>query len=274
MRGEDFNTALWKIGLQGNTPTCVGKTKNFLLAVRVAQKHPHVRGEDQNTTNMAMCQGETPPRAWGRRPARGQAQTLGGNTPTCVGKTARRWGMNRPQRKHPHVRGEDPNAAGGRHEPQETPPRAWGRPLRKIRSICLYRNTPTCVGKTAFPNKLNTYNWKHPHVRGEDVAAAPEAPRLIETPPRAWGRRSDNARCAEPCGNTPTCVGKTVPPYSGRHGAWKHPHVRGEDPRAVPPASIAAETPPRAWGRQFSELVRAQEVRNTPTCVGKTEACQ
>ena len=127
VRGEDFNTALWKIGLQGNTPTCVGKTKNFLLAVRVAQKHPHVRGEDglrrtggqsrtetpprawgrrgsalvgprrpkhphvrgedQNTTNMAMCQGETPPRAWGRRPARGQAQTLGGNTPTCVGKT-------------------------------------------------------------------------------------------------------------------------------------------------------------------------------------------
>ena len=188
VRGEDFNTALWKIGLQGNTPTCVGKTKNFLLAVRVAQKHPHVRGEDglrrtggqsrtetpprawgrrgsalvgprrpkhrhvrgedQNTTNMAMCQGETPPRAWGRRPARGQAQTLGGNTPTCVGKTARRWGMNRPQRKHPHVRGEDPIAAGGRHEPQETPPRAWGRRHTCRARLKRHGNTPTCVGKT------------------------------------------------------------------------------------------------------------------------------
>ena len=72
----------------------------------------------------------------------------------------------------------------------------------------------------------------------------------LETPPRAWGRLVKGAN------------------RWGRSG--KHPHVRGEDPRAVPPASIAAETPPRAWGRLSSFNCESEPYRNTPTCVGKT----
>ena len=50
---------------------------------------------------------------------------------------------------------------------------------------------------------------KHPHVRGED-RCLPGRERL-------------------PCGNTPTCVGKTFFKFSGGWRSEKHPHVRGED---------------------------------------------
>ena len=34
------------VGLNGNTPTCVGKTHSMLWSLKFSQKHPHVRGED------------------------------------------------------------------------------------------------------------------------------------------------------------------------------------------------------------------------------------
>ena len=98
--------------------------------------------------------------------------------------------MDRHLKKHPHVRGEDSRAR---------------RPGERLPG-----NTPTCVGKT------------------QDAGAVPVVP--AETPPRAWGRqrskqlepykgrkhphvrgedRQHEYRDVVPCGNTPTCVGKT-----------------------------------------------------------------
>ena len=71
----------------GNPPTCVGKTEVEKGSTPSRQKHPHVRGEDSQTSINPRSWQETPPRAWGR-PGRLEAhpQELG-NTPTCVGKT-------------------------------------------------------------------------------------------------------------------------------------------------------------------------------------------
>ena len=70
-------------------------------------------------------------------------------------------------------------------------------------------NTPTCVGKTAAFACAAVWAEKHPHVRGEDMSEIDEMVCVLETPPRAWGRRRSND-AAERCqGNTPTCVGKT-----------------------------------------------------------------
>ena len=73
--------------LARNTPTCVGKTAQADAQWDVAEKHPHVRGEDPFVEMHAFYTRETPPRAWGR-----PKSTIGfgrsvGNTPTCVGKT-------------------------------------------------------------------------------------------------------------------------------------------------------------------------------------------
>ena len=208
VRGEDFNTALWKIGLQGNTPTCVGKTKNFLLAVRVAQKHPHVRGEDGLRRTGGQSRTETPPRAWGRR---GSALV----------------GPRRP--KHPHVRGEDQNTTNMAMCQGETPPRAWGRRILRPRKGAFLGNTPTCVGKTSLLSSKMEIRQKHPHVRGEDDTVNKVLQQPIETPPRAWGRHAKEDIEKLEDRNTPTCVGKTSIIPASAAPRWKHPHVRGED---------------------------------------------
>ena len=72
------------------------------------------------------------------------------------------------EEKHPHVRGEDDDALFFIGDVVETPPRAWGRPVRRLRDDFNIRNTPTCVGKTPSLLKAVGKGTKHPHVRGED----------------------------------------------------------------------------------------------------------
>ncbi len=153
---------------QGNTPTCVGKTYSGATETMRAWKHPHVRGEDKPIRAMESIKTETPPRAWGRPVHMITSGCSHGNTPTCVGKTHQQTSPRRQFRKHPHVRGEDLQAGEVFSVVKETPPRAWGRLLRDIRTPFMLGNTPTCVGKTQAQGPLPAYAKKHPHVRGED----------------------------------------------------------------------------------------------------------
>ena len=51
---------------------------------------------------------------------------------------------------------------------------------------------------------------------------------------------------------------------------WKHPHMRGEDDGVKVRVDPTPETPPHAWGRLGKLREQGEDVRNTPTCVGKT----
>ena len=93
-----------------------------------------------------------------------------------------------------------------------------------------------------------------------------------ETPPRAWGRLQQRSFLLALRGNTPTCVGKTLPAASRHTSTRKHPHVRGEDALQTSEETNQGETPPRAWGRPPEPLRQRAGCRNTPTCVGKTAA--
>ena len=154
----------------GNTPTCVGKTNHAATSVFLNQKHPHVRGEDPPICHLS------------RRSSR--------NTPTCVGKTALTVIFNVPN--------------------LETPPRAWGRLSLSTRANSSHGNTPTCVGKTMVKAVVAFCAQKHPHVRGEDTKQISSLLSKMETPPRAWGRRTIPELESQQVGNTPTCVGKTI----------------------------------------------------------------
>ena len=57
---------------------------------------------------------------------------------------------------------------------------------------------------------VDSYEKKHPHVRGEDRNLTKQGIDKAETPPRAWGRLK-----------SPDLIASKI---------WKHPHVRGEDP--------------------------------------------
>ena len=132
---------------QRNTPTCVGKTLCAGTTMTTMKKHPHVRGEDCESGSTAPARTETPPRAWGRRPAQ-TCPFARGNTPTCVGKTQSGPVPSIREMKHPHVRGEDCKYHTIISAWIETPPRAWGRPGSTASKIIDFGNTPTCVGKT------------------------------------------------------------------------------------------------------------------------------
>ena len=116
--------------------------------------------------------------------------------------------------KHPHVRGEDLFSLASLRSSAETPPRAWGRRGRSEAECKHLRNTPTCVGKTSLTSAHRGTMGKHPHVRGEDFNKLSGTVSDVETPPRAWGRRSHNGAPDMTPGNTPTCVGKTLRDYS------------------------------------------------------------
>ena len=255
---------------QGNTPTCVGKTRDFQKWRLWFGKHPHVRGEDTPGRIFSEPKTETPPRAWGRLDSINIYQGNRRNTPTCVGKTSENPGRWIRTQKHPHVRGEDLSRWPGRCQKIETPPRAWGRPIVVMPSPHPVRNTPTCVGKTTQGRSLVTVSWKHPHVRGEDSQLQAGLSSRSETPPRAWGRPVGGAILVLAAGNTPTCVGKTAATRVPKYHSRKHPHVRGEDACGFHGTALSIETPPRAWGRPLNILVAVIQHGNTPTCVGKT----
>ncbi len=132
----------------GNTPTGVGKTPTCSCTRVQPQKHPHGRGEDQPTDCAVGFLEETPPRAWGRLTLADATKQAMGNTPTGVGKTQGKTQIRGSPRKHPHGRGEDGPGAPLRCVWQETPPRAWGRPVAEAVQQAGVGNTPTGVGKT------------------------------------------------------------------------------------------------------------------------------
>ncbi len=111
---------------------------------------------------------------------------------------------------------------------------------------------------------------KHPHLRGEDESALARYNETSETPPPAWGRRTQRFKLTQVGRNTPTCVGKTRSYKPNQHAIEKHPHLRGEDASASFPCRRLMETPPPAWGRHLDSLSNVMMLRNTPTCVGKT----
>ena len=153
---------------------------------------------------------------------------------------------------------------------QETPPRAWGRPVIGFQATRSEGNTPTGVGKTVPPSGACAAGRKHPHGRGEDHSLLARRGALLETPPRAWGRLMEGWCRAVTKRNTPTGVGKTVRTDRACRCPQKHPHGRGEDHLRSPRERLAQETPPRAWGRRLDGLRGRKLTGNTPTGVGKT----
>ena len=85
----------------------MGNTRRAERQLEWRGKHPHGRGEDNETVNFRPPCKETPPRAWGRLWPEDEQPPQTGNTPTGVGKTLCRQRVHRLLEKHPHGRGED-----------------------------------------------------------------------------------------------------------------------------------------------------------------------
>ena len=126
------------------------------------------------------------------------------------------------------------------------------------------------MGKTAPATQPGVRRRKHPHAGGEDASKTRRKPTCGETPPRGWGRprKMSHRTCCRR--NTPTRVGKTRVHTEKKVHRKKHPHAGGEDLFLPLMRLLMAETPPRGWGRLLRQKAEAENVRNTPTRVGKT----
>ena len=273
------------------TPTCVGRTAARTTTASSTTAHPHVRGEDSRCRIGMGRLGGSPPRAWGGRAAAAQQKADRRHTPTCVGRTKTPKSSTCPSSAHPHVRGEDSaQIAVGKHA-SGSPPRAWGGRAKQAEGDLGPRLTPTCVGRTMFRPARPRRTTAHPHVRGEDWAAATIYQPGGGSPPRAWGGLANMGANTYQERLTPTCVGRTSTPALRPPRRPAHPHVRGEDSYGTWNSRVDSGSPPRAWGGRMggirarhgngspprawgglSRLVRAREPRRlTPTCVGRTQ---
>ena len=234
---------------------------------------------------------ETPPRTWRRHRLIAYKLAFCRNTSTDVEKTSMYSTISSRVRKHLHGRGEDFLQSLCVELVQETPPRTWRRPPRRIIAGDTQRNTSTDVEKTILPTNGDRQPQKHLHGRGEDSLAngtparpAETPPRtwrrrrfciasfchFQETPPRTWRRRQQRDLVAWVLGNTSTDVEKTGSRAEHRPRLWKHLHGRGEDYPPLYPPKPPKETPPRTWRRQAKKRIDDGWIGNTSTDVEKT----
>ena len=174
------------------------------------RKHPHGCGEDTACPRTTRCPLETPPRVWGRPPAKNDSTAMA--------------------MKHPHGCGEDADRPAAISAGSETPPRVWGRLPAVCDGPAAPGNTPTGVGKTAYLGSATDFNMKHPHGCGEDQSHESRTGCDLETPPRVWGRPDVFRPRLGLHRNTPTGVGKTSFWMQHVFKVEKHPHGCGEDP--------------------------------------------
>ena len=151
-----------------------------------------------------------------------------------------------------------------------TPPRVWGKLSHLFHVVDCQRNTPTCVGKTVSQYALTSGSTEHPHVCGENTFHEWMNNKPEGTPPRVWGKQHSRLNFILHERNTPTCVGKTsshdIAPQSNK----EHPHVCGENVCWMLCTTSIKGTPPRVWGKHSIRACHGHQIRNTPTCVGKT----
>ncbi len=166
---------------------------------------------------------------WGRACGHCTMRPPNRDTPTCVGKSKRRFYRRKHGQGHPHVCGEEYLLKYEDQLQQGTPPRVWGRGFFNLLKCPLKRDTPTCVGKRLLAPLLGLHHRGHPHVCGEEVSPCQAWLGLEGTPPRVWGREKSPQSSCICIRDTPTCVGKRILCVHLINPGQGHPHVCGEE---------------------------------------------
>ncbi len=153
-----------------------------------------------------------------------------------------------------------------------TPPRVWGQRRSRPGKRGGGRNTPTCVGTTAYRSLALCVGEEHPHVCGDNDQPGLNCLNDHGTPPRVWGQPNAVSVRMQAIRNTPTCVGTTFASPPAATGDWEHPHVCGDNIRFFHPTTTPRGTPPRVWGQHGCRAHFSHPQWNTPTCVGTTQS--
>ncbi len=250
------------------TPTPVGTAPTSGRGAAACPVHPHARGDGWAAFWRTAGTSGSPPRPWGRL---GYLIAHEGSfrfTPTPVGTASRGSTQNEGLSVHPHARGDGASGMNGVVAIFGSPPRPWGRPVRRRQCLRRARFTPTPVGtarRTGWPPSTIAV---HPHARGDGPAELAPAADDPGSPPRPWGRRSSGRTNVSRSRFTPTPVGTASCRSGTSDCATVHPHARGDGRASLTTQYRRAGSPPRPWGRPLVGRLDARWARFTPTPVG------
>ena len=229
-------------------PTCVGNSQGNKRSGQQGAVHPHVRGEQpESTLELPPVIGSSP-RAWGTVCQEHLQYLELRFIPTCVGNSFSVRGPPRVITVHPHVRGE------------QAMPETLLRPTARF--------IPTCVGNSLWVDLVRPSSTVHPHVRGEQGSLNPQSSPQCGSSPRAWGTGDSYIGGGRGGRFIPTCVGNRRPLRMRAEDRSVHPHVRGEQGLDRSRGCRGCGSSPRAWGTVVGCGPKERMRRFIPTCVG------
>ena len=132
------------------------------------------------------------------------------------------------------------------------------------------RNIPAYAGRTPKLQNRSSTKQKHPRIRGENLKTTRRSSISLETSPHTRGERRacNKKQCKD--GNIPAYAGRTRQQYLARRSLWKHPRIRGENPRVSAHAAGSLETSPHTRGELDARNTIARHRRNIPAYAGRT----
>ena len=132
-------------------------------------------------------------------------------------------------------------------------PRAWGTPLKPIKTACFWRFIPTCMGNSSPEMYFHTRHSVHPHVHGELLDRPPGDELVVGSSPRAWGTLIRHNLSISLIRFIPTCMGNSSSSFCSCALFTVHPHVHGELCRCLFNLSLIYGSSPRAWGTRCGD---------------------
>ena len=138
----------------------------------------------------------------------------------------------------------------------ETSPHTRGEPCRRRIQLGRPGNIPAYAGRTRTNRVRVPRPWKHPRIRGENIAVEAEAPDPSETSPHTRGELAGDRLSKVFHGNIPAYAGRTGTRYTEILRSQKHPRIRGENTEIKIMRKVDTETSPHTRGEpQHIELL-------------------
>ena len=161
------------------TPTRVGTSNRSVLFRWSLPVHPHACGDFADNASAITDIGGTPPRVWGLRHVKVEAEERRRYTPTRVGTSVRHCSHWHAQPVHPHACGDFWVFFFKYRIHFGTPPRVWGLLPASLSSKSRARYTPTRVGTSGAASGPCACRPVHPHACGDFDQIGNDEPDLV-----------------------------------------------------------------------------------------------
>ncbi len=172
----------------GFIPTYVGNRSDAQESARLLSVHPHVCGEQGNTTFRLLVSFGSSPRMWGTGTPVNREHRSSRFIPTYVGNSRQQGRRHQSFPVHPHVCGEQIVKTNTLPTTNGSSPRMWGTDASAIFCQYVCRFIPTYVGNRVSASIIvNNLNGSSPRMWGTGKNGGDLGRTTNGSSPRMWG---------------------------------------------------------------------------------------